>query len=518
MKIINIFLKYNKSSIEDNNKDIESLLSSLNILFNLTETKNKDNNKNVLEQLKKHIEEIIKQEKKLFSFEKKSNKINGKNYPYFATKYLNLSKLVDNKEDSQEYIIKVYFIPKHFDMEEQILIEDKNNAICQQCLLLTYQQKFQTFYERCEELYSKQSYINQSLDTKKENFEYFELEKELIILKNIIKQLSHLKHIKEKQNIYSDMIIGEINYDLEQFNNNKEVIAQTIYVTNDKLFRIINSFIKAKFTHSFLNLLNENKYHQNGIFKEILKSYEIIKNKTYFYKEKSFIPKSRLQGYLKESYNKELYKKNQKLIQFLNELLLNNITYDSKYNYKRQTIPLDKVWEEYCQLFLEDFHKQTLNNSKLDKDMIQKSKEFLNIEIDSLKNKNDNEDLKITKISNPDFIVDDIVYDAKYKLLKNINNDKDNKDINKLCRDMLVHKKEKGVLIFVKEGSFEKKHTNDTLIYNNHYINIIEINKNECILNYDGIKNIKLEASNFKYTIYKNKKDIDIDIIELEFN
>lgn len=466
MNIINIFLKYNN--------DNKTYKNNINILLLNLEQLKLDNN--VLNKLKLKIEEILYQEKNLFNFEQNSNtKINGKNYPYFATKYLNLSNFNNIKE---EYIINIYYIPKHFDIEEEIIIE--NNNICNQCKILTYKNMFQEFYNQCNELYSKQSYINNSLNIKKENFEYFELEKELLILKEILKLLNNLKFTKIKKNIYSDMIIGGINYELEKFNNNKEVIAQTIYLKDNKLLKFINSFLKAKFTDKFFKLLNENKNHQNKIFKDILINYENIKRKTNFQKEKKFIPKERLLLYLKENTNKELLKKNKKLFNLLDELLLNNIIYDNKYNYKKQTIPIDKVWEKYCEKFLEDLH-----NKKLNEENIQVSKNFLNIN-----------ELNLKKISKPDFIINDNIYDAKYKLLKNINFD--NKDINKLCRDMLVFKKEKGFLIFVKEKKFNNFNTNQNKKFN--------ITKN----------------GKFKYYIYENDNNINdnninINCIELEF-
>lgn len=347
--------------------------------------------------------------------------LSGNSFEAFTEKVLLNLKI---NEDS--FAIYIYFLPKFSDKKEKIFyineLREEDNEFKE------YKIFFQRFVNTCYKFYFKTTKINvKDISKTKKDIYFLDFLKDQILLKSIFKKLQNLKIPKERKIIYSDLIIGEIDYDINAFNNDSNVVAQKIKVSNTNLYKVINSYLKAKFTPYYLSLLSKDELIMKEQFSEILFLINKIKSLTTYDKRKTFIPKERLKPFLLD--NKEMYKNNLSLFRDLEELLLNKMDYNKTLNYFRQTLPMDKIWEGMITKYLKENYPEV--NTQVSKDF------FLN------------KKLKMGNSSRPDNIVNDTVIDAKYKILEKI---KDS-DIDKLIRDMVVHGYYKGQLIYIKMES-----------------------------------------------------------------
>jgi hypothetical protein len=361
------------------------------------------------------------------------------------------------------YEIYIYYVPKFWVLNSLNIINyiiDKKH----EKLLV---KKINEFIKKIQELDKSHNKKNKSFKSGKNDTVFFEFEYDLFILKKIHTLINRVSVSKEKQIIYSDVLVGTLDYEMNKLNNDRNIFAQNIYINDNKLFSLSNSYLYHKFNKKYLKFLNDSKKSFNPVFKDILKTLKHIKFKTNYEKQEGFLAKDLLKRTLVQPNYQKTVDKNKNLFNYLNLLLTNKVNISNHKHY-RKVFFMDKIWEIYVEKYLDIYG--IINTSQEDKKFIMGT------------NPSD------CRYSRPDMITELAIADAKYKainlkngLIKNI----DMNDINKLIRDMLFHKKYIGALIFP--------------------------------MKYDILKNKNNKHKKHKYEMLDGLSDYSIDIIELYF-
>jgi len=325
------------------------------------------------------------------------------------------------------YELCIYYIPKFWDLKSLCIkgkvISEKNETILIE--------KINLFIKKIKNINKSANKKNNSFSQGKNSTIFSEFEYDYFILNKIKSQINKMTHIKEKDIIYSDILVGEINNELNQFNNDASIFAQNIYIDNKRTIMLINSYLYHKFNKRYISFLHEGKSSQNTVFKDILKSLKYIKSKTAYQNQHSFLAKDLLKRTLSQANYQKIFEKNHKLFNYLNTLLANKANI-SKNKHYRKVFMMDKVWEAYVETNLSLYG--TLQDT-------QKDNKFIVGKI----NQND------CRYSRPDAVFEFAVVDAKYKFLQlknGIISNIDMNDLNKLIRDLIFHSKANGVLVF----------------------------------------------------------------------
>jgi hypothetical protein len=346
------------------------------------------------------------------------NDIIHKGYVLYSVKHI-----IKNKKFYELYI---YYIPKFWSTEslpvynniiskehENFLIEKINNFIID--------------IKKIDKTHNKK---NKSFDIGKKNTIFFEFEYDLFILKKVLSLLNRTKNYKEKKIVYSEVLLGELNHEINKLNNDQNIFAQNIYINNDKLYFLVNSYLQQKFNKKYTKFLTSSKKSLNTVFRDIIRTLNNIKKITKYDKQTQFLAKDLIKRTLIQANYKKIFENNKKLFSHLNLLLKSKVNISNSKHY-RKVFLMDKVWEKYVE------KKLTIYGEIQG---IQSEKKFII-----------GEHPTDSRSSIPDLFSDCTVIDAKYKelsfkngLIKNI----DMNDINKLIRDVIFHNKNKGVLVF----------------------------------------------------------------------
>lgn len=382
-----------------------------------------------LRKIKKELDIIIKND---ISYGKD---IKEKGYVLYSVKHITKNGIF--------YELYLYYIPKFWDLRS---IKITNNIIKKESEDLLIE-KINEFIIKIKELKKSNNIRANSFKNGKKDIIFFEIEYDYFILKKIEKILQKKINNKEKEIIYSDFVVGELNKEINKLNNDKNIHAQNIYLNNKKLYYLINSYLYSKFDKKYLKFLKEGVKSVNPIFKDMIKTLKRVKERTEYIKEKNFIKKDSLKRILNQSNYERIYNRNKSLFNNLN-LLLKNKSNISKSKHYRKVFFMDKVWEIYVE---ENFNYYGEVSEK------QKEGKFL-----------EGSNPSDSRYSRPDLVTTKAVIDAKYKalnfkngLIKNI----DMNDINKLLRDVIFHRKSKGVLVFPMVRDITKAEDKEYKIY-----------------------------------------------------
>lgn len=366
-----------------------------------------------------HLDYIYNSEKIFFD----NKNTFGKFYPF------NTVKLI--KETNT--CIHIYYIPKMFNMNEFAMVENETNKN----EINKLKNKFKKFYKKCCNLYDKKNYLF-SKNSDSGDLSLIEFEFDYQNLLRIKKLLSKLNKKEVEEIIYSEFLEGIIDYELNNFNHNRNIIIQKKYVKNEELFNAINSFIKIKFDKLYMSFLIEYK-NNLPICSKIFYLIKEIKKISDYNNTEYFYSKSELVKLLKNKRFLDFYIENKKLFQNL-ELLIKNNAGLCKDSFKRQALQMDKIWEAY----VEDYYKKENMLFKTQHEDI-----FHKININGE---------YILKKLRPD-LLGDFVGDAKYKIANSeyFKSDFYSIDFNKILRDCLYNNKKHGILIFPKKEGVENK-------------------------------------------------------------
>lgn len=336
--------------------------------------------------------------------------------------------------------VHIYYIPKIFNMHTCAIIETNETKTD----INNIKNKFKNFYNKCNSLYNHKNYLICGLTNNSENLNLTELDFDLQILLNVKNLLKNLNKKDIEEIIYSEFLEGAIDYELNNFNHNKNILIQKKHVRNDDLFNTINSFIKIKCDQLYMGFLKEHK-NNFSICSKIFYLIQEIKKITGYNNNQYFYSKSELLKLLKNKKFLHFYTDNKKLFLNLEKLILNDIGLD-KDLFKRQTLQMDKVWERYVE---EYFKEQKILF------VIQNEQKFQKIVI--------NNEVIFKKLR-PD-LLSDFIGDAKYKIIHSdyLKSDYYSEDYNKILRDCIYHKKTNGILIFPKKEGVSNIITTENL-------------------------------------------------------
>lgn len=355
------------------------------------------------------IERIIDIDKE---FEKRSNKT-------VLSFYTQQIVLIDNVY----WNIHCFYLPKHWVVSEVCRDSFQDSDFVQDLV-----ERLFIFYQGAKNLYKESTRI-ELLFQRYYNQDHSSLihpQTELNLLRSMLNRIRKQKFL-QREIISADHLIGQYDEELNKYNNLVNSQIQFIDIPKEDVYKIINSYIHMRYTPEYIDLLKRNK--DKGllpVFGKSLRVLKQLKRYTKYKNQKQFVSKKLLHSesqYIKKI-DRTLYSLLEKMLK-LNGFRKRNVTL-------RHFVNISKVWEWY------------LNKYKFQ------------IPIDSDKQKRDfieQKNLSFTsekyKTSEPDYVDEAIVYDAKYKYLstRSVQQVLDS-DLNKLIRDMVVFEKKIGALVY----------------------------------------------------------------------
>ena len=320
--------------------------------------------------------------------------------------------------DEQYWSIQIFHLPKHWQMDS-----------CKQQLVDPIFEKklighLLHFYKYVQSLTKEDK--RSSIRTKRNNDldGVLDIEVEISLLMRIYHHIIRRTYSRQEY-ICADEIIGRFDEELNKYHSQMNSRIQKIEVTEQRVFKIINTYIHLRYTKDFLHFLTEQSrldlfpnYQKLLTILRRLKRYTKYHQLHFFHTKGSLKPErvylegidSVLTKYLDRLLNFEIFTKRKSLV--------------------RHTVNMALAWERHLNI-----HKFGI------------SERYSKPTRTFIRGKNEN------KTANPEYVDQDVVYDAKYKYISQLklgSHTVEDSDLNKLMRDMLVFEKKQGELIYPK--------------------------------------------------------------------
>lgn len=232
----------------------------------------------------------------------------------------------------------------------------------------------------------------------------------------------------ETEYICSDVIVGEIDAELNLYHTELHTKIQKIERNHKQIYEIVNGYIYQRYSGSILEFCHDIAMEVPSQLKELMFHLRKLKSETKYAEQRTFLTKREL---LKE--RKIVLTRDRKLYKLLEQLRQYH-EWDKSKIVVQQVLNMPHIWEQY--LYKYTFKQPT--------DYQKPSEIFL-----------EEYDTKSKKKAEPEYVDENVVYDAKYKRLDTFSiMEVSDGDINKLLRDMLVYNRQHGVLVYPTPMTF----------------------------------------------------------------
>ena len=321
--------------------------------------------------------------------------------------------------DEQYWSIQIFHLPKHWQIGSRCKLKFADTTFEKRLI-----EHLMLFYNYVQSLTADDQ--RSSVRTKRTSSldGLLDIEAEISLLMRIYHHIVCRTYARQEY-ICSDEVVGRFDEELNKYHSQMNSRIQQVEITEERVFRIINTYIHMRYTKDLLQFLNEQS--KIGLFpnyQKILQVLRRLKRYTKYHQLHSFHTKGALK---RERFY--IHGIDSVLTKYLDRLLTFEM-FTRRQALVRHTVNISLAWERH--LNIHKFHISE-RYSKPTRTFIRSASE--------------------NKTANPEYVDQDSVYDAKYKYLSQLklgSHTVADSDLNKLMRDMLVFDKKQGELIYPK--------------------------------------------------------------------